>query len=169
MVAHKGNYFSLICLEARLDCQPWGEMWSLDMLPLAHTAPGSAEHTAVTLLQCPCTMLLTHPSSSRPSCAQEWHSMALHRHVPASQFQLWPHCSSWGCSTGFLEFQIWDTNSKHNLRRALLSSQTEVTCTSGEFGSHFIWPNITLIAKTTKHQTQNLMIRGIWMESRHGH
>lgn len=98
-------------------------------------------------------MLLTHPSSCRPSCAQEWHSMALHRHVPASQFQLWLHCPSWGCFPGFLELQIWETSSKHNLRRAPLVSQTEVACTSGEFGPHFIWPTVTLIAKN--HQTPN--------------
>lgn len=153
MIAHKGKPFSLICIEARLDSQPWSrrEAWTC--------CPGVLQPQALQSTQLwhycsvPCTMLLTHPSSCRPSCAQEWHSMALHRHVPASQFQLWPHCPSWGCFSGFLELQIWETSSKHNLRRAPLVSQTEVACTSGEFGPHFIWPTVILIAKN--HQTPN--------------
>lgn len=161
MVGYKGKLLSLICLEAGLDSQPWGEMWSLDMLPWV-VQPQALQSTQLWhYCSVPCTMLLTHPSSSRPSCAQEWHSMALHRHIPTSQFQLPLHCPSWGFSTGFLELWIWETSSKHNLRRTPLISQTKVACTSGEFGPYFIWPTVAFIAKSTKHQTQKLTRRGI--------
>lgn len=135
------------------------EAWTCYPWAFQHQAlQRDKEGEAATLLQCaPAQRCTNTPALPEPAGAPAWHSVAPHRHVPASQFQLWLQHPSWGCFSGFLELHIWGTSSKHNLRRDPLFSRTEATCTSGEFGPYFIWSTITLIMKKPKtHEERHL-------------
>lgn len=170
MVAHKGEPFSFICIEAGLDSQPWSKAWSLDMLPRGRTAPGSAEHTAVTLLQCP-----LHNAAHTPQPLQTQLCSGLVQHSTA---QTCP-CITISAVTALSQLGMSHWVSGVTYLRNQFRTQPEKSSTGFTNWGHLnlwrIWPTFYLAncyphcKKPPNTKPKNLMRRDIWMESRHGY